>query len=78
MKGCGVKTIKGVIATFSLIVTVLFLARLLEAVGKVSIHCNSPGADCSFERLGLVVGAAIGGSLFLCIVYVIMRQALVC
>lgn len=78
MKGCGAKTIGGVIATFSLIAAVIFLVRLLEAVSHFSYHCNSPGADCSFERLGLVVGAVIGGSLFLCIVYVIMRQALVC
>ncbi|XP_068742989.1 uncharacterized protein [Montipora capricornis] len=74
---CGVKTIKGVIAMTSLIATCVFCVRLWELLAKIDFRCNSSDPECKRKVQGLIAGATIGGFLFLCIAYAVIRQALI-
>ncbi|XP_068744137.1 uncharacterized protein [Montipora capricornis] len=74
---CGVKTIGGVIAMTSLSATVVFCVRLWKMLTKIDFHCNSSDAECKRKVQGLIAGATIGGLLFLCIAYAVIRMALI-
>ena len=72
---CG-RTIKGAIAWVSFIGFAGFIAQLLGSLKRFNETCDDDESGCTKQVL-MIVGISVGGLLFLCIAFVLIRRLLV-